>query len=70
MTLKEYLSEENITQTEFIKRIQRSTGNVMPQGTLAKYIIGTRIPRKKEMNIIFQATEGKVQPNDFFLLCE
>ena len=70
MTLKEYLKKENITQTEFIYRIEKATGDVMPQGTLAKYILGSRIPRKKEMNIIYRATKGKVQPNDFCLLCK
>ena len=25
---------------------------------------------KKEMNINYTATKGKVQPNDFFLLCK
>ena len=48
MTLKEYLKKENITQTEFIYRIEKATGDVMPQGTLAKYILGSRIPRKKD----------------------
>lgn len=41
-------------------------GIKVPQGTLAKWILGVRIPRKEEMLIIYDVTEGKVQPNDFY----
>ena len=41
-------------------------GIQVPQGTLAKWILGARIPRKEEMLIIYEVTHGKVQPNDFY----
>ena len=43
-----------------------ATGQKIPQGTLAKWILGVRIPRKDEMHLIFNITEGQVQPNDFY----
>ena len=70
MQLKDYLSNNHQTQMSFIKEIKDMTGVSIPQGTLAKWILGTRIPRKKEMIILFEITNGDVQPNDFYLLRE
>jgi hypothetical protein len=67
MKLKEYLIENNMTQNRFISEVQKKTGHKFSQGGLAKYIIGQRIPRKKEMNVIFNFTHGVVSPNDFYL---
>ena len=58
MKLQEYLKENNHTQMSFIDQIEMAKGVRIPQGT--------RIPRKEEMITIFQTTEGRVQPNDFY----
>ncbi len=67
MKLKDYLKEEQHTQMSFIEQIEMATGNRIPQGTLAKWILGSRIPRKNEMQMLYKITEGAVQPNDFYL---
>jgi|TARA_R110001592_G_scaffold28662_2_gene104871 hypothetical protein len=67
MILRTYLNQENKTQTAFIHDVYLLTGYKFPQGTIAKYMLGQRIPRKKEMLLICRATNGKVQPNDFYL---
>jgi len=67
MTLTEYLKDNKYTQSAFIKEVKEQTGHTLPQGTLAKYILGQRIPRKKELNIIYIATKEQVSPNDFYL---
>lgn len=36
--------------------------------TVARYLNGTRIPRKAEMGRIHTVTGGAVQPNDFYEL--
>ena len=66
MKLQEYLKENNHTQMSFRDQIEMAKGIRIPQGTLAKSILGIRIPRKEEMITIFQTTEGRVQPNDFY----
>tara|TARA_R100000231_G_C5319601_1_gene163026 strand:+ start:485 stop:688 length:204 start_codon:yes stop_codon:yes gene_type:complete len=67
MKLKEYLQTNNKTQMSFIKDIQDQKGVTIPQGTLAKWINGQRIPRSTEMLLLFEVTKEKVQPNDFYL---
>jgi hypothetical protein len=67
MELKMYLKKEQLTQHLFIEKIESSFNTIIPQGTLAKWITGTRIPRKKEMLILHKITKGLVQPNDFYL---
>ena len=51
MELKDYLKEKKLTQTSFIKEVEAKTKVKIPQGTLAKWVLGVRIPRKKEMLI-------------------
>jgi|TARA_B100001939_G_scaffold106253_1_gene91814 hypothetical protein len=67
MKLKEYLRANKLTQNLFIRSAELKTGHKFPQGTLAKYLLEQRYPRKKELNIIYQATDGLVTPNDFYL---
>ena len=67
MKLKVYLKEHNYTQMSFIKAIEEEMGIRIPQGTLAKWILETRIPRKSEMVHLYKFTKGKVMPNDFYL---
>lgn len=66
MELKEYLQENKLTQSLFIEDVRKKKGVRIPQGTLAKWITGVRIPRKTELLLINEVTGGKVQPNDFF----
>ena len=66
MNLKSYLAEHNYTQQRFITEVRDYTGHKFPQGTLAKYVLGQRIPRKKEMIIIYEFTKGVVDPNSFY----
>ena len=68
MKLRQYLEEHDHTQMSFIDLIEMATGSRIPQGTIAKWINETRIPRKKEMGILFKITDGVVQPNDFYEL--
>jgi len=67
MQLKSYLKENNHTQMSFIELIEMAKGIKIPQGTFAKWITGSRIPRKEEMIILYEITNGHVQPNDFYL---
>jgi len=67
MTLQDYLKENKLTQMAFIKEVLNATGEHIPQGTLAKYVLGERIPKKRQMLLIHEATEGEVAPNDFYL---
>ncbi len=66
MKLRQYLTDKEHTQQSFIDEVEMATGQKIPQGTLAKWILGVRIPRKDEMHLIFNITEGQVQPNDFY----
>ncbi|QDP55414.1 MAG: hypothetical protein GOVbin3762_18 [Prokaryotic dsDNA virus sp.] len=70
MHLKDYLKNQKYTQMSFIDLIEMATSVRIPQGTLAKWVTGTRIPRKEEMQILYKVTEGSVQPNDFYELSE
>tara|TARA_Y100000592_G_scaffold81750_1_gene129748 strand:+ start:688 stop:906 length:219 start_codon:yes stop_codon:yes gene_type:complete len=67
MKLKEYLINNSMTQKDFIQEIQTKHNKKIPQGTLAKWILGIRIPRKDDMLKIYETTNRKVTPNDFFL---
>ena len=66
MKLKNYLHKENLTQHEFIKIIEDNSGKKIPQGTLAKWITGMRIPRKDEVKLIYEVTDKLVEPNDLY----
>lgn len=67
MKLKEYLTENKFTHISFINAVEQKTGHSFSQGGLAKYVIGARIPRKREMQVLYDFTDGKVAPNDFYL---
>ena len=66
MTLKDYLEKKRTTQMGFINEIENTYGAKIPQATFAKWVTGVRIPRKKEMLILTEATKGKVTANDFY----
>ncbi len=63
MQLKDYLVEADLTYDEFAKQIGAANA-----GVVAKYVAGRRVPRPQFMTAIAKATDGKVQPNDFFPL--
>lgn len=67
MKLQEYLKINNHTQMSFIKEIYDKENVRIPQGTLAKWITGVRIPRKREMLLLIRITDGLVTPNDFYI---
>jgi hypothetical protein len=66
MKLQKYLKKHNFTQQSFIDLIEMAKDVKIPQSTLAKWILSIRIPRKEEMLILYEITEGEVQPNDFY----
>jgi len=57
-----------MTQQMFVEDLLVATGRHIPQGTLSKYVLGTRIPNIKNMQAIFEYTQGKVTANDFYEL--
>jgi hypothetical protein len=66
MKLQAYLKNNKHTQMSFIDQIEMAKGIRIPQGTLAKWILESRMPRKKEMIILYEITNGQVEPNDFY----
>ena len=66
MKLDNYLNDNNMTQQMFVEDLLVATGRHIPQGTLSKYVLGTRIPNIKNMQAIYEYTQGKVTPNDFY----
>ena len=49
MHLRDYLKNQKHTQMSFIDLVEMATNVRIPQGTLAKWVTGTRIPRKEEI---------------------
>lgn len=60
MKLETYLIEEGLTQAAFASRLG------VPSGTIHRYIRNIRKPSKNMLSRIFDATNGKVTPNDFY----
>tara|TARA_Y100000004_G_scaffold28613_1_gene29403 strand:- start:5008 stop:5214 length:207 start_codon:yes stop_codon:yes gene_type:complete len=67
MELKEYLKENKITQIGFVDLLAQNDLYIT-QGAINKWVNGDRIPRKKEMAVIYKSTNGEVTPNDFYKL--
>ena len=67
LKLANYLKENKLTQEQFLKKMENHTGKSISQGGLSKYIQSKRTPRKEEMLMIYEASQGAVQPNDFYL---
>lgn len=59
-TLKKYLKNNNITQKDFAELLG------VDKMTLWRYVQGTRIPKPKIMQKIFELTKGEVTANDFY----
>jgi hypothetical protein len=60
MQLHEYLASEKVPIPAFAEQISVSVQAVH------RYLSGDRIPRVDVMDRIKTATDGKVQPNDFY----
>tara|TARA_R100000655_G_scaffold40580_2_gene76326 strand:- start:21718 stop:21942 length:225 start_codon:yes stop_codon:yes gene_type:complete len=58
--LQEYLEKESLPMSKF----SEVTG--IKQDTLNKYKYGLRIPNRRNMDIIYQATKGEITADDFY----
>lgn len=67
MHLGEYLKTNKITQEEFLRKMEATTGKSISQGGLSKYIQGKRVPKKEVMMMIYETSDRAVEPNDFYL---
>ena len=67
MKLQDYLTQNNLSQRDFLKEVLKKTDTYIPQGTVSKYDLENRIPTKKNMVAIMKATDMEVQANDFYL---
>lgn len=61
MTLADYLSQQAESGNRFAERIG------VPAITVQRYLKG-RVPAPRVMEAIYTATNGAVQPNDFYRL--
>lgn len=60
MKLKQFLYENDLTATKFAAQIGRSISSVTRAAN------GEVMPDRETMELIIQATNGQVQPNDFY----
>ena len=67
MKLSTYLNVNNLTQHDFIEVCKERTGRTLTQGSISKWVLEKRRPRAEECKVIFDSTNGKVSPNDFYL---
>jgi len=61
MRLSDYLGEQGVSLGEFARRVGAKNAR-----TIQRYTKHGRVPSGSMMAKIAQATEGAVQPNDFF----
>lgn len=61
MRLKEYFAREGMTASQFAARIGRAVS------TVTRLANGETVPEPETIAKIVEATDGAVQPNDFFL---
>lgn len=64
MTLREWLEANELTNTEFARRIGSQ------ESTVRKWRLGLRRPRAEALVKVVQATGGQVTANDFFMTDE
>ena len=64
MTLKEWMDKEGLNDRQAAEVI--GIRNINPSTNINRYKSFKRIPQKKVMKMIYIATKGKVQPNDFY----
>ena len=68
MKLSAWLKENKMTQKQFLEIAANSHSANFSTHALVKWCSGQRIPRPEDMKVIYNATEGNVSPNDFYLL--
>lgn len=61
MTLADYISDLKISPEKFAETCEGFSASAV-----RKWTSGERIPRKDQMEKIFEITDGKVTPNDFY----
>ena len=72
MKLRDYLSENSITQAKFaetvtgILRSRYGLDTSLPQQAVSKAAKGYLPKRREVVQAIYEATDGRVAPNDFF----
>ena len=62
MDLQTYISLKGMSQEQFAQRIG------VKQKSVSRYAAGERVPHPKIMSDIYSATNGAVEPNDFYEL--
>mgnify|MGYP003123794945 FL=1 len=60
MTFNEFLVQERWSVARFCKELN------LNEATVTKWKYEGVIPRKEDMIKVYEFTEGKVQPNDFY----
>lgn len=60
MTLDQFLADEKLSPAEFGRWIGRS------RAAMSRYLNGQRVPDKKTMDLIREATGGKVTADSFY----
>ena len=60
MKLSEYLENQGLSQEGFGRLIG------VTQQAVERYVSGARVPRPEVIRRIVDATDGAVEPNDFF----
>ena len=61
MTLKEFQKKEGLSHQKLAELL-----GVSAASTVYRWIKGTRMPGKSNMNLIKKKTKGKVKPEDFY----
>ena len=67
MKLKEWLQDETMSQVDLL-RVFQDHGIEVTQGAINKWVNHQRIPRKKEMQLLYNLTNKSVSANDFYEL--
>jgi len=62
MDLQTYISLKGMSQEQVAQRIG------VKQKSVSRYAAGERVPHPKIMSDIYSATDGAVEPNDFYEL--
>lgn len=62
MTLNDWLKKKDLSKAQFALQMG------LTERAIRMWIDGDRIPAKNQMLEIFEATGGKVKPNDFYTL--
>lgn len=66
MTLDDHLRTEDISFSEFARRVSVRMGRTVTARTIERYAKGQRTPRGKYMDAVLGESRGKVDANSFF----